>query len=382
MVARTGPFGGMASRGPLDTLRDLRIRLVSDPWFQRFAASFPLTRWIARRKGQALFDLCAGFVYSQILVAFVRLRVAERLALGPRTASQLAADLGLQVDAASRLLRAACALGLVAERGEGAYALADLGAALLGNAGVSEMVEHHAALYADLTDPVALLRGEAGDRELANYWSYADPAQAAGLGRNRVAPYSALMGASLPMVAEDVLDAYSVRRHRVLMDVGGGTGGFALAAAARAPGLRVRSVDLPAVADLARSRFETAGLASRAEAVGLDFHRDSLPVGADIVSLVRVCFDHPDDRVAALLASVRRALPAGGKLLLVEAMTDERTPERVGDAYFGFYLLAMGAGRCRTVESLRDLLHQAGFASVREVPTRRPMLARLLVAEA
>ena len=91
MDAKTEPVGAMPPRGLIDALLDLRVRLVSDPWFQRFAASFPLTRWIARRKGQALFDLCAGFVYSQILVAFVRLRVAERLALGPCTAPELAA---------------------------------------------------------------------------------------------------------------------------------------------------------------------------------------------------------------------------------------------------------------------------------------------------
>ena len=37
--------------------------------FQRFAASFPLTKPIAQRQSQALFDLCAGFVYAQVLQA-------------------------------------------------------------------------------------------------------------------------------------------------------------------------------------------------------------------------------------------------------------------------------------------------------------------------
>ena len=43
--------------------------------------------------------------------------------------------------------------------------------ALVGNAAVAAMVEHHALLYADLADPVALLRGGAPTR-LAAYWPY------------------------------------------------------------------------------------------------------------------------------------------------------------------------------------------------------------------
>ena len=67
-----------------------RNRLVADPKFQRWAASFPLTRPIARRRARQLFDLCAGFVYSQILDAFIRLNVAEILFEGPATTSELA----------------------------------------------------------------------------------------------------------------------------------------------------------------------------------------------------------------------------------------------------------------------------------------------------
>ena len=42
------------------------------------------------------------------------------------------------------------------------------------------------------------------------------------------------------------------------------------------------------------------------------------------------------------------ALPADGTLLLAEPMAGSRGAEPVGDAYFGFYLLAMGSGRPRT----------------------------------
>ena len=56
-----------------DSLIRLRTRVISNPRFQRWAAASPLTRFIARRQARALFDLCAGFVYSQVLAAFVQL---------------------------------------------------------------------------------------------------------------------------------------------------------------------------------------------------------------------------------------------------------------------------------------------------------------------
>ncbi len=43
------------------------------------------------------------------------------------------------------------------------------------------MVEHHALLYADLADPVALLRGDERDTALRRYWAYAAGAGPAAL---------------------------------------------------------------------------------------------------------------------------------------------------------------------------------------------------------
>ncbi|WP_288581486.1 methyltransferase, partial [uncultured Methylobacterium sp.] len=84
----------------------------------------------------------------------------------------------------------------------------------------------------------------------------------------------------------------------------------------------------------------------------------------------------------ALMRSARAALPSGGRLLVAEPMAGTPGAEPIGDAYFGFYLLAMGSGRPRTADELAAMLREAGFARVREHRTRRPLLVRLLVAAA
>ncbi|MCC7278947.1 MAG: methyltransferase domain-containing protein, partial [Chromatiaceae bacterium] len=350
--------------------------------FQRWAVDFPLTRPIAQRRARALFDVTAGFVYSQILFACVRLELFPLLAPGPLTLTDLASRLGLAEPAARRLLEAAATLGLVEPRSEGRYGLGPQGAALLGNPGIAAMVEHHAMLYADLADPIALLRGERRRTDLGAYWSYAGADQPAGLTAERVADYTTLMASSQSLIAGDVLDAYSLKRHACLLDVGGGDGAFTAAVAARWPHLRLMLFDLPPVAARAEARFAREGLASRAQAHGGDVMQDPLPRGADIVSLVRVVHDHDDDAVLRILTAARQALSPGGTLMLAEPMSGTPGAEPIGEAYFGFYLLAMGSGRPRTPAELEGFLGLTGFSRIRLVPTRRPMLTRLMTAEA
>jgi demethylspheroidene O-methyltransferase len=356
----------------------LRDRVLADARFQRWAARFPLARLVARRQASTLFDLCAGFVYAQVLHAAVRLRLLDALAEGPQTAAELAPKLALRPEASALLLDAAAALKLVERRGPSRYGLGIRGAAILGNPAVARMIEHHALLYRDLADPVALLRGDAARTELGRFWSYVgagDPGDA------QVAGYSALMASSQALLADDILDAYPFGRHRRLLDVGGGEGAFVEAAAARAPGLGLALFDLPPVAARARERLGRAGLLDRVTVVGGDLFREPLPEGADLATLVRVLHDHDDAQALRILQSVRRALTPEGALIIAEPMAGGAAAEPIGDAYFGFYLLAMGQGRPRTPAGLRALLLQAGFGRVRERRTHRPMLVRLLVAD-
>lgn len=371
------------SAAPAAALRPSRLlawrdRLLASARFQRRAVAFTPTRWLARRQASALFDLCAGFVYSQVLFACVRLRLFDLVADAPLSFDALCARLSLRPAAGEALLDAAVALRLL-QRRAGGYGLGMLGAALRGNPGVSAMVEHHALLYADLRDPVALLRGQA-EPSLARFWAYASAPRPAELTAGDVAEYSALMAASQQLIADEVLDAYDVGRHRCLLDVGGGDGAFLAAVAVRAPRLRLMLFDLPAVAARSAARFDRPGIEGRFTAFGGDFLRDALPAGADLVSLVRVAFDHPDDVVLSILRAAWRALPPGGTLLLAEPMAGARGAETVGAAYFAWYLLAMGQGRPRSAPQLAALARAAGFTDLQPRRTHTPLQVSVLTA--
>jgi demethylspheroidene O-methyltransferase len=367
---------GPASVGEI--LRHGRNLLISNPSFQKWAASFPLTRIVTERQSNALFDLCSGFVYSQILLACVRLDLFNKLAGGPRLCTALADDLDLPVDATQRLLRAAKSLNLVDALEGNRYALGELGAALLANPSIAAFVEHHAMLYKDLTDPVALLKGET-TTELSGFWPYAQPGETAS--PEAYDRYSTLMSQSQVLIAEDIVDAFPPSGHRRWLDVGGGEGVFMATLFEAAPELDLELFDLQPVAARAKELLQKRGMMSRIKVSEGDFFKDALPTGADVVSLIRILQDHDDDAARALLTQAHKAMEPGATLLIAEPMAGGRGADRVSDAYFNFYLLAMGRGRARSVAEITSLLTASGFVDVRALESRRPILANILVAQ-
>ena len=351
-------------------------RLAASRRVQSLVAAIPGLRRLARRDGEALFDLVAGFVHAQILWSVVELRLLHRLAEGPRTAEALAAGTGIPARRMAALLDGAVALGLLGKRG-GSYRLARKGAAILGVPGLEAMVSHHAVLYRDLADPIALLRG--GETELAGFWPYVFGAAAAE-DPETARRYSRLMSESQVLVAEETLRRVDLSDAREVLDIGGGTGTFLAALGARHPGPRLHLLDLPAVVAEARATFESAGLTPRARVTAGSFRDSPLPEGADVATLVRVLYDHSDETVLALLAAIHAILPSDGRLVISEPMAGGAAPHRAGDAYFAFYCMAMGTGRARAPAELTAMLRRAGFGHVADAGTTRPFVTHVLIA--
>ena len=368
-----------AATGPVTSPQKRRgfARLIASPGFQAWAARFPLTRRIVRREGEAMFDLVAGFCHSQILQALVQLDIPHRLLDGPISVSHLAHATRVPPDRLEVLLNGGVSLGLL-KRGRRGMQLTRRGAALAGVPGLADMIRHHDVLYRDLADPVAFFRGEV-ETELAAFWPYVFGAGAA---KDPVAAerYSQLMSDSQSLVAADTLDIASLAGAARILDVGGGTGAFLGAVAKAYPDIALDLFDLPAVVPAARDRMVDLGALERFTSHPGSFRDDPLPLGADVISLVRVLYDHSDETVMALLRSVHAALPKGGRLIVSEPMTGGDKPERAGDAYFALYCMAMRTGRARSAQQIKAMLTDAGFAQINLHRSRRPFVTTVIEA--
>ena len=353
--------------------RLFRNRLLADSKFQRWAARTPLVRRIASKKAVELHHLTAGFVYTQTLNAVVQSNLLAVLQGRIESTKSVAAMCGLTTPAAHTLLTAAQALKLTEEVSQGYWMVGELGASVLGNPGVADMVRHHAVLYRDLADPLALLKHRESTG-LRDYWSYVPGGNHPDEGHRE---YSQLMSSSLALISDHILDSVSLQDYQSLIDVAGGTGHFARVLTRRHPHINASVLDLPEVVSEAKNQFPNSDI----RFVATDMFRSPLPQDVELFSLIRVLHDHDDEPAASLLSRLCRALKPGGHLLIAEPMAGTQGAEPIGDTYFSFYLWAMGSGRPRTAEELRAMCLAAGFSAVREFKTPIPALTRVLIAE-
>jgi len=354
-----------------------RNAVLGSASFQRWASRTPLIRGIARRRAAAQFDMIAGFVYSQILMAFVEAGLIAFMNSHVRSFTEIAEFTSLERDAVSRLLMAGQSLKIVESPQAGLWTLGEAGAPLSANEGAMDMIRHHNLLYRDLSDPLRLLaKGRREETALSAYWTYAskDESQAEAAG------YSELMAATQPMVSQQIVDSYEFSVHRRMLDIGGGSGAFTSAIRAAAPNLQFGIFDLPDVISEARKRIGDASAAQRIEFHPGSFKETPIPTGYDLITLVRILHDHDDPVSQALLIEVYRALPPGGRLLIVEPMADSAFAKPMGDAYFGMYLWAMGSGRPRSASETTYMLNVAGFNQIKAVKTALPVITSALVA--
>ena len=353
--------------------RLFRNRLLADTRFQQWAARTPFVRRIASKKAVELHHLTAGFVYTQTLTAVVQSNLLAVLQGRIESTKSVAAMCGLTAPAAHTLLTAAQALKLTEEVSRGFWMVGELGASVLGNPAVADMVKHHQVLYRDLADPLAILRHR-DKTGLRDYWSYVPGGNNPEDGHRE---YSQLMSSSLALISDHILESYPLTDCQNLIDVAGGTGNFARMVKKRYPDITATVLDLPEVVSEAKNQFPRSDI----RFVATDMFHSPLPQDVELFSLVRVLHDHDDEPVVSLLTRLHAALKPGGHLLIAEPMAGTAGAEAIGDTYFGFYLWAMGSGRPRTANELKGMCLAAGFSGIREFNTPIPALTRVLVAE-
>jgi demethylspheroidene O-methyltransferase len=318
---------------------------------------------VARAKSRELFNLLAGFSYSQVLFACVSLRILEHVGQSRVSLSDLAAKIGLSESKARVLVRAAVALDILGWDKESVI-LGPHGAALLGQPWIMRFVEHHTYFYRDLENPVSMLQGNSAPEGLKSYWTYTES-------ESDKTAYSDLMAASQLAVSEQIVGAYRFSAHKNILDVGGGSGAFLRAVGARFPQINLNLFDLPGVVKLAAPMPRFTPYAG-------DFRVDPLPEGMDLISLIRVVHDHDDDVVLAVLRNIRAACSPATTLLIAEPFAGTKANAKVTDAYFNLYFAAMGQGRTRSPVEIAGIAAQAGFGRSKVWRTNMPLISGVM----
>lgn len=168
-----------------------------------------------------------------------------------------------------------------------------------------------------------------------------------------------------------MLDAYDFSSIGTLADIGGGNGSLITAVLQKHPNLKGLLFDLGHVIGRARANVENAGLKDRCRIEEGNFF-ESIPAGADAYMFRHIIHDWTDEQSTVILKHCRKAMPANGRLLLVETVVPQGN-ERAPGKDFDFTMLMYPGGKERTEEEYRTLFQGAGFKLHGITPTASPV---------
>jgi len=323
-----------------------------------------------------IIDLIEAFRRSKTMFAALEMGVFDRLEEAPADARKLAK--GTSVDTMARLLDACVSLGLLRSDGN-LYSNTDVASAYLcrrsprtlaGYISYSNRVLY--PMWGHLEDAV---------REGTNRWKQAFGLEGALFShfyRTEADKRDFLLGMHGfgQLYSPAVVSAFDLGSYRRMVDLGGGTGHLAMAAAERYPEMSVAVFDLPEAVDYALEF--TFG--ARVELLPGDFFTDPLPP-ADLYAVGRILHDWSEEKIRALLVKIRSALPEGGALLIAEKLLEEDMHGPVHGHMQSLNMLICTEGRERSFSQYAELLRAAGFGRTEGRVTGAPLDALLAVKE-
>jgi len=296
---------------------------------------------------------------SAALMAAVELGLFTAVARGAGDVTAVARALGLGETNAERLVTACVALGLLEREGERLRNAPDVARFLV------EGAPGYAGPWMLFSKPDWGAWGELADRlrrpdPPVVLGKYAEGFTVEAARRYHAATYAIGMGAGRRFVRQVDLSA----RRRIL-DLGGGSGCYCIAACQHHPALTAVVLDLPPVVEVAREFIASHGLGDRVSAVAGDFTRDGLPAGADVIIMASNLPQYSRAIVAEVIARAFAALAPGGEMHLIGEMLDADRAGPVDPALWALSEALHGStGIAHSIPECVGYLERAGFREV------------------
>jgi predicted nicotinamide N-methyase len=304
-------------------------------------------------------SIAYGFMGSQALFAALELGLFTALADGPTEAAALAGRIGARPEPFEALLAACLALGLIERTGEG-YRNTPAAQRYLvrharGYIGDYYLRQIGETLYAQIPVARAVLRGQTGPTTYSQFLDV--PARTEEFIRGQHA------GSSGP--AHLLAKSTDLSAFKCLLDLGGGSGAFSIAAARRYAQLSAIVFDHPKVIAVAERIIREAKLADRIRCMPGNVLTNAWPQGADLVLMSYVVSSYRPETFRELLDKIRGYLPAGGGLVIHDFALHHDRPGPRNAALWSFANLAISATtHPYTIAEITQALQAAGFVDV------------------
>jgi hypothetical protein len=317
----------------------------------------------------AMMQMATGYWISKMVYCAARLNIADLLARGPATTTDLAKRAGAHEESLYRLLRALASLGVFRETAKRTFELTPKAELLRSDRpdGIRDLTvmanEQLFEGWCDLLHSVKTGEGAIQKRFGGDFFSAVlskDPEAAATFDKAMEQIHGPEIGL--------MLEFFDWKRFRRVVDIGGGSGQTLLAILEKHGSLEGTLFDLPNVVERAKAKPHPA--AARCRFHGGSFF-DKVPEGGDCYYLRHIVHDWSDADSVRILRACREAMSPTASLVIVEkAIPEGNDPEFA--KLLDINMLAIG-GKERTLAQYEALFAEAGLRLVKLHRTPGPI---------
>ena len=303
-----------------------------------------------------IMEIATGFQKSRVLLSAFELGLFTALGDAALASAEVAEKIAADPRATDRLMNALVAIGLLHKEGE-RFRNAPLAERFLvkGKPGYMGGLAHSANLWhrwGTLTAAVqagtAVVTTGVGEQDEA--WREA---------------FIAAMHYRATWQAPGVIGLIDLTNVRRVLDVGGGSGAYAMAFCKQSDRISATVFDLPAIAPIARRFIDRERLGARVAVVAGDYTREPLGSGFDLVFLSAVLHSNAPDENRGLLQRCAAALGAGGRVVVQDFILDENRTSPAHGALFALNMLVgTRAGDAYTESEIRGWMTEAGLSEI------------------
>lgn len=322
-----------------------------------------------------LWEMAMAFQVSKAIFVAIEFDVFTRLSKKPSSAEDLAKKLKLHPRPAIRLLNAMAACGLLRKR-NGKFANTEIADTFLVKGRpeyfgdylsiVGGVYETWANFDKVIKDNCSLPLFKREDVEAYDTAKMLDQSPPDLVRRVMLAQeqFSYRQAVRLPQI-------YDFSKHKLLLDVGGGTGIFSIMATRANSNLKAVVFDVPQVCAVARKRTKFYKVAKKVKVMEGNFIADELPRGADVALLSTVLDGYDEPECREVITKVFHALKPKGVIIANEmVLNDERTGPLFPALFSLELMLERNTGDSRTAGEMRQWMKDAGFVNIATKPLR------------
>lgn len=165
--------------------------------------------------------------------------------------------------------------------------------------------------------------------------------------------------------ADALASSLELSGQRMLCDVGGGPGTYAIELCRRYPQMKAIVLDLPETEPIAQEIIHSSGMSDRVSFKAADYLKDDYGLDFDVVLLSGVLHGETPEDCQQMLRKVFQSLKPGGLVVVQEILLNE---EKTGPLLFAIFNLHMTSGAAYTGQEISAWMQEAGFVSVKVQP--------------